>query len=187
MPTTFPPIGQAQPELNAIFAGLARGQDNQPDYGLILNTARPSGELTWEAAKAWAASLGEGWRLPTRNESALLYAFLRDQFEPDWYWTSEAEGSAYAWAATSTTATRTTTTGAPKAAPWPSAASTLNPSILRRRAADMVKHAPRAKVSPFFVTPATRALLALRAAQMRSRLAERRASREQLQREWGAR
>jgi hypothetical protein len=97
MPTTFPPIGQAQPELNAIFAGLARGQDNQPDYGLVLNTARPSGELTWEAAKAWAASLGEGWRLPTRNESALLYAFLRDQFERDWYWTSEAQGSAYAW------------------------------------------------------------------------------------------
>jgi hypothetical protein len=48
----------------------------------------------------------------------------------------------------------------------------------------MVKHAPRAKVSPFFVTPATRALLALRAAQMRSAAAQRRAAHEQLQRDW---
>lgn len=42
----------------------------------------------------------------------------------------------------------------------------------------------RRKVSPYYLSPASRALLALKAAQIRSRLAARRAAREQLQRDW---
>ncbi len=44
----------------------------------------------------------------------------------------------------------------------------------------------RPPVSPFHLTPASRALLNLRAAQIRRQLAERRAAREQLQATWGA-
>lgn len=66
-------------------AGLVM-QDNLPQYWLILLPARGE-DLTWQRAIDWPKSVGG--ELPTRMESALLYANLRDKIDPDeWYWTA---------------------------------------------------------------------------------------------------
>lgn len=56
---------------------------------------------TWADVKAAAEALREegqeDWKLPTRVDSALLYAVAKDEHERDWYWTSEPYGSGDAW------------------------------------------------------------------------------------------
>ena len=52
-------------------------------------------DSTWQAQMEWAKSIGGD--LPTRVELAVAYAKHRDQFERDWYWSNEKEGSGWAW------------------------------------------------------------------------------------------
>ncbi len=47
---------------------------------------------TWQGAMDWAKSLGGD--LPNRIEQALLFATLKDQFQPDWYWSNTLHASA---------------------------------------------------------------------------------------------
>ena len=65
-------------------------------HHLVLLPAKPDA-MNWAAATEWAAT--QGGTLPTRQEQALLYANLKAEFEPDWYWSSEsyAPNDAYAW------------------------------------------------------------------------------------------
>ncbi len=70
------------------YAGIVIDSDTgQPTHHLILTPQQPDTRLTWDEAIAWAASIGAD--LPTRQESALLYANLKPAFEPTWHWTSE--------------------------------------------------------------------------------------------------
>jgi len=67
----------------------------------------PDREFTWEQAKEYAASLGDGWRLPTIKE--LLTLVDHEKHNPacsvfpdcpsDWFWSSSAfaGSTAYAW------------------------------------------------------------------------------------------
>ena len=97
----FPCIGQPWPGQGGIYAGLARGEDGAPDHHLIL--AEQHGEaLTWSAAKKWAAGIEvdghKDFSLPTRFESALLYANVRDQLSTGyWHWTGTQYSVSYAW------------------------------------------------------------------------------------------
>ena len=92
----LPAIGQ--PFQGGIFAGVSRGEDGQPDAPLILPPDRPKAKLTWADAKAWAEGLGDGARLPTRFESALLYAHLRDQMNTDdYHWTNTPYSDGVVW------------------------------------------------------------------------------------------
>ena len=91
-------IGEYWPGQGGIYAGIARGQDGQPDYHLILAEEAPESDFNWAAAKGHAKTVeADGhhdFALPTRFESALLYANLRDKINTDyWYWTG-AEHSA---------------------------------------------------------------------------------------------
>jgi len=54
-------------------------------------------KTTWKSAIKWAASIGGD--LPTRLEQSLLYAYAKDAFEPDYYWsnTQHVSGSDSAW------------------------------------------------------------------------------------------
>ncbi|OQS42303.1 DUF1566 domain-containing protein [Chromobacterium haemolyticum] len=72
--------------------------------GLILVDGKPShhvvlldGDIkaTWGDAMAWAAE--QSGDLPNREEQALLYANLKSEFEPSWYWsnTQYSRGDAY--------------------------------------------------------------------------------------------
>jgi hypothetical protein len=68
------------------YAGLALNADGMPSHHLVLLSAADK-RMTWPAAVDWAH--GQGGTLPTRAEQALLYANLKAQFQPDWYWSSE--------------------------------------------------------------------------------------------------
>ena len=96
-PTDMPAIGDPWPGICGIYAGLSRGENGDADAHLVLLTAKPSGKLDWKAATAWAEALGDGARMPTRDESALLYAHLRDQFLEGWHWTSTQYSESNAW------------------------------------------------------------------------------------------
>lgn len=91
--TGLPPaIGQLWPEQGGVYAGIARGFDGQPDHHLILSATKADA-MPWQRAMDWAGALLDGahndWALPTRPQSALLFANLRDQFEQRWHWTNE--------------------------------------------------------------------------------------------------
>lgn len=55
------------------------------------------GKFTWEDAKEACATLGEGWRLPTREELHLIWLNKDDSFAAAYYWSSSEDGSNYAW------------------------------------------------------------------------------------------
>lgn len=78
------------------YAGIITGKDGEAPYHLILLPDEPTDELTFEAAGDWAKRIGGS--LPNRREQALLYANLKDQFNPAWYWSGEAHSDTrYAW------------------------------------------------------------------------------------------
>jgi hypothetical protein len=54
-------------------------------------------DASWKAQMDWAASIGG--ELPDRTESALLFATMKDEFKPEWYWTREqhAASAGCAW------------------------------------------------------------------------------------------
>lgn len=57
------------------------------------------GEHTWEDAKKVCEDLGDGWRLPTREELHFIW-LNRDTiggFEPAYYWSSSEGSNYYAW------------------------------------------------------------------------------------------
>ena len=68
------------------YAGLILGKNGAPDHHLALLPG-DAVDVTWSAARAWAISLGAD--LPTRRELALLFANCKEQFEREWYWSSE--------------------------------------------------------------------------------------------------
>ncbi|HYW57714.1 MAG TPA: SUMF1/EgtB/PvdO family nonheme iron enzyme [Polaromonas sp.] len=91
-------IGERSDAAGGIYAGISRGEDGQPDGHLFLLDDKPASKLDWADAKTWAESLGNGARLPTRFESALLYANLQDQLDQDnWHWTGTQYSDSNAW------------------------------------------------------------------------------------------
>jgi hypothetical protein len=78
------------------YAGLVLKADGTPGHHVVLLPGEGE-DLEWEEAKAWA--IEAGGELPTRQEQALLYANLKAQFQPAWYWSSEPHetNSSYAW------------------------------------------------------------------------------------------
>ena len=68
------------------YAGIILGKDGMPDYHLVLLPGDVE-DVSWGAASTWAAQTGG--ELPNRRELALLFANLREQFQREWYWSSE--------------------------------------------------------------------------------------------------
>lgn len=77
------------------YAGLVLKADGTPGHHLILLPGEAE-DMQWAAAVEWAEKAGG--TLPTRQEQALLYANLKDQFKQEWYWSGEQhENGSYAW------------------------------------------------------------------------------------------
>ena len=100
--SSAPKIGEYWTGMGGIYAGIARGRDGDPDCHLILATEAPKKDLAWQAAldlaKTITADGHSDFSVPTRWESALLYANLQDQFETDcWHWTSTQDSGHDAW------------------------------------------------------------------------------------------
>jgi hypothetical protein len=68
------------------YAGIILGKDGEPDHHLILLPGEAE-SVTWEKAKEFSAKAGGD--LPTRREQSLLFANLKEQFQPRWYWSGE--------------------------------------------------------------------------------------------------
>ncbi len=96
-----PAIGQPWPEQGGIYAGLVRGVDGNPDQHLVLAAALPPKRLNWKDACTWGTSVRDSdftdWSLPTRDESALLYANVRHLVEGGWHWTGTQYSAGDAW------------------------------------------------------------------------------------------
>ena len=75
------------PQLNEgeIYAGAIITPTGEGRHIIIL--PGDNDESTWDAAMEWAKSIGGD--LPDRVEQALFYKHLPDQFQKDWYWSSE--------------------------------------------------------------------------------------------------
>ncbi len=99
VPATIPAIGQPWPGLEgSVYAGVSRGENGEPDAHLVLLADQPEDSMKWQAALDWAAALGDGAHVPTRFESALLYANVRDSLDTGvWHWTSTQYSSGNAW------------------------------------------------------------------------------------------
>ncbi len=75
------------------FAGITTRADGSHCAVVLLpGTAE---DLTWEAAKAWAAE--QGGELPTRPVAALLFANVQPELSPEWHWTADEYTASYAW------------------------------------------------------------------------------------------
>lgn len=97
--TASPPsIGQPWPGVDGIYVGISRGEGSEPDGHLVLLNARADQRMEWDGAVQWAQGLGDGARLPTRFESALIYANARDYVDTSvWHWTGTQASSGGAW------------------------------------------------------------------------------------------
>lgn len=85
-------IGEQVPWLDgAIYAGLAPAEGDMPQAHLVLWLNVPETRQNYEDSIALAKAVNPETdsHLPSRSESALLYATVRDQIKKDsWYWTS---------------------------------------------------------------------------------------------------
>lgn len=93
--TTEAPPAISQPWQGGTYAGLVRATDEEGDYHLVLLADKPEKPLGWDAALAWAESLGAS--LPTRRESSILFGNLGEYFERRWHWTNEQSSAHFAW------------------------------------------------------------------------------------------
>lgn len=90
----FPDVDLADGE---VYAGLSRDPVTGAWHHLVLLPAITDKGLTWQQAIDWAKSVGG--ELPTRDESALLYANVRDKIDQDyWHWTATEVASEPSWA-----------------------------------------------------------------------------------------
>ena len=91
-------VREAQIELQPgeRYAGLVLDAEGHASHHLVLLPSHAE-SVNWMAAKDWAASAGG--ELPTRQEHSLLFANLKSEFKPRWYWSAEEyeDDSSYAW------------------------------------------------------------------------------------------
>tara|TARA_R110000868_G_scaffold139445_1_gene354258 strand:- start:69 stop:461 length:393 start_codon:yes stop_codon:yes gene_type:complete len=90
----MPRIGRYWDDHGGIYAGISVGADC--DYHVILCDDKNLRDIIYLNAIQWTDALCirahggfKDWKLPTRQQAALLYANLQDQFEDKWYWTRD--------------------------------------------------------------------------------------------------
>ncbi len=79
-----------------LWAGVLLNEDGTPGHHVILLPGEAE-RIGWNKAVEWAKEIGGA--LPTRREQSLLFANLKSQFQPQWYWSGEqhAATSDTAW------------------------------------------------------------------------------------------
>ncbi len=97
-PAAIPAIGAPWPGIEgSAYAGISRGEEGAPDAHLVLLGEKP-GDMSWPDAMKHAEQRSDGARMPTRFESALLYANRRDRRDVgEWHWTSTQSSENGAW------------------------------------------------------------------------------------------
>lgn len=86
-----PRVGRYWDGHGGIYAGITPGKDC--DYHLILSLEDMKRDVIWENALVWArAARADGhsdFDLPDLKQAALLYANLKECFDPVWYWSRD--------------------------------------------------------------------------------------------------
>lgn len=79
------------PELSdgEIYAGAIINPDGSGHHIILL--PGDNDDANWQAQINWAMSIGGD--LPSRPELAHLYAQLKQEFKPEWYWSNEQHAS----------------------------------------------------------------------------------------------
>ncbi len=77
------------------YAGIILNHEGTPTHHLVLMADRLTGELKWQDAMDWAATIRGS--LPTRQEQSLLFSNCKQHIKPDWYWSCEENSASYAW------------------------------------------------------------------------------------------
>ncbi len=77
------------------YAGIILGKNGAQSYHLILLPGEIE-DTDWQKSMDLAKSIGG--ELPNRREQALLYANLKEQFKPEWYWSCEQSAGNAGWA-----------------------------------------------------------------------------------------
>lgn len=89
-------IGAPVPGIDgAVYAGIAPSEGDMPQAHLVLWLNMPETRQNYEESIALAKAVNPETdsHLPTRTESALLYATVRDLIDQDnWHWTSTHYG-----------------------------------------------------------------------------------------------
>ena len=100
-PPTIKPIKLATYELGDILPGdgIVFHVDASGQHGLAAQPKDETKEATWNEAQRLASAHGRGWRLPTKDELALLYEQkdVVGGFASSNYWSSTEFVSSYAW------------------------------------------------------------------------------------------
>lgn len=68
-----------------IYAGAIINPDGSGHHIILL--PGDNDDAAWQAQIDWAKSIGGD--LPSRSELAHLYAQLKQEFKPEWYWGNE--------------------------------------------------------------------------------------------------
>ena len=55
------------------------------------------GMFTWKKAKEACTKLGDGWRMPTREELHLMWLNMDDSYTAAYYWSSSERNNDFAW------------------------------------------------------------------------------------------
>lgn len=77
------------------YAGLVLdATTGAPSHHLVLLPVEAD-DMEWEDARKWAED--HGGTLPTRQEQSLLFANLKSEFKPNWYWSGEQASASSAW------------------------------------------------------------------------------------------
>jgi hypothetical protein len=63
---------------------------------ITLEWGETKTDVTWDKAKAWCESLGNGWRMPMKGELLLAYEYKIGGFCGD-YWSSTEDSLSGAW------------------------------------------------------------------------------------------
>lgn len=79
-----------------LYAGLLLSIGGTPDQHIFLLPGEAR-NITQDDAALWAKSVGG--ELPNRREQALLFANLKGEFKPRWYWSGEQheDDNFFAW------------------------------------------------------------------------------------------
>ena len=73
-----------------LWVGVIISADGKKKHHIILLPGVKIG-INWKDAMDWAKSIGGD--LPDRAEGALLFAVMKDEFDPEWYWLNEQHAS----------------------------------------------------------------------------------------------
>ena len=98
-------VYEANGKKGVVFEVSADGK-----HGRIISIQED--EYVWDEAKTWCSQLGDGWRLPTKQELRMIWELrnntqfneglsLADSPEIQWdytYWSGEEANDEYAWA-----------------------------------------------------------------------------------------